>query len=216
MSNSTDDFIRSSGNLAYVNTWLKLIALVLLLVCLALAGALTVKIIDSRTEKVVPIVINSGTGDAIPVDYRVVDAAGEERSPVEVRKFCEDFLAEAYTYNRFTVKTKLDSLARWTAPEALTQLREVMNLPRRAELIARNAQSLAEFQNILITETKPFLKVQAYFSVRALSQTDEVTEEGQYLAVLLIKPVKRSARSPHGLIVIEYRQSSFQNKPEGK
>ncbi len=215
MSTSTDDFIRSSGNLAYVNTWLKMISLVLLLACLMLAGALTIKIVDSRTEKVVPIVLNPATGDAVPVDFRVVDAAGEERSPVEVRKFCEDFLAEAYTYNRFTVKTNLESIARWTAPEALTQVREAMNLPRRAELIARNAQSMVEFRNILITETKPLLKVQAYFSVKALSQPDLVTEEGSYLGVMVIKAVKRSSRSPHGLIVIEYRQSTFQNKSEG-
>jgi len=95
VSIATDDFIRSSGNLAYVNTWLKLFALVLLLVCLLLGAALLVKIVDDRTEHVVPIVINQAMGDAIPVDYRVVDAAGEERSPVEVRRFCEDFLTEA-------------------------------------------------------------------------------------------------------------------------
>ncbi len=215
MSTATDDFIRASGNLAYVNTWLKLIALVLLLVSLMLGAALMVKIVDSRAEHVVPIVINQATGDAIPVDYRVVDAAGEERSPVEVRKFCEDFLADAYTYNRFTVKTNLESLARWTAPEALTRVREAMNLPHRGELIARNAQSLAEVRNILITETKPLLSVQAYFHVKALSPADEVIEEGDFLAVLVIKPVKRSTRSPHGMIIIEYRQSIFHNKSEG-
>jgi hypothetical protein len=132
-----------------------------------------------------------------------------------VRKFCEDFLAEAYTYNRFTVKTNLDSIARWTVPESLAEVREAMNLPKRAELIARNAQSLAEINNILITEARPLLKVQAYFSVKVLSLTDEVTEQGNYVAVMAIKPVKRSTRSPHGLIVIEYRQSSFQNKTEG-
>lgn len=216
MSASTDDFIRSSGNLAYVNTWLKLISLALLLVCLVLAGSLTVKIIDSRTEKVVPIVLSPATGDAVPVDYRVIDAAGEERSPIEVRKFCEDLIGEAYTYNRFTVKTKLESITKWTAPEALTQVREAMNLPRRAELIERNAQSLAECQNILITEAKPLLKVQVYFSVKTLSQINDAAEENNFLAVLAIKPVKRSTRSPHGLIVIEYRQSSFQKKSEGQ
>ncbi len=215
MSTATDDFIRASGNLAYVNTWLKLIALVLLVISLLLGTALTIKIVDGRTEHVVPIVINQATGDAIPVDYRVVDAAGEERSPVEVRKFCEDFLADAYTYNRFTVKTNVEFLARWTAPEALTQVREAMNLPHRAELIGRNAQSLAEVRNLLITETKPLLSVQVYFHVKAVSPADELIEEGDYLAVLIIKPVKRSVRSPHGLIVIEYRQSSFHNKSEG-
>ena len=144
MSIATDDFIRSSGNLAYVNTWLKLLVLVLLLVSLLLGAALLVKIIDGRKEHVVPIVINQAMGDAIAVDYRVADAAGEERSPVEVRRFCEDFLTEAFTFNRYTVKTNLESIARWTAPEALTQVREALNLPRRAELIARNAQGLAE------------------------------------------------------------------------
>lgn len=215
MSTSTDDFIRASGNLAYVNTWLKLISLVLLLLCLMLAGMLTVKIVDSRTEKVVPIVLSPATGDAIPVDFRVVDAAGEDRSPIEVRKFCEDYISEAFTYNRFTVKTKLESITRWTAPEALTQVREAMNLPRRAELIERNAQSLAECQNILITEARPLLKVQVYFSVKALSQVTDTAEEGNFLAVLVIKPVKRSLRSPHGLMVVEYRQSSFQKQSEG-
>ncbi|MBN1566811.1 MAG: hypothetical protein JXA73_03125 [Acidobacteria bacterium] len=216
MSTATDDFIRSSGNLAYVNTWLKLVALVLLLVCLMLGAGLLIKIIDGRAEHVVPIVINQATGDAIAVDYRVIDAAGEERSPFEVHKFCEDFLTEAYTYNRYTVKTKLESIARWTVPEALTQVREALNLPRRAELIGRNAQGLAELTSFLITESKPLLKVQAYFHVKAFSSSDEIIEEADYLAVLVIKPIKRSTRSPHGLLVIEYRQSPFQNKSEDK
>ena len=214
MSTATDDFIRASGNLAYVNTWLKLISVVSLGVSLLLGTALIVKIVDSRREHVVPIVINQATGDAMPVDYRVVDAAGEERTPIEVRKFCQDFLADAYTFNRFTVKTNIESIVLWTAPEALTQVREAINLPHRAELIARNAQGMVEVHNILITETKPLVTVQAYFHVKAFSPRDEVIEEGNFLAVLVIKPVKRSSRSPHGLIVIEYRQSSFQNKLE--
>jgi hypothetical protein len=214
VSKATDDFIRSSGNLAYVNTWLKLIASALVLISLTLGAALMIKIIDGRAEHVVPIVINQATGDAIAIDYRVVDAAGEERSPFEVRKFCEDFLAEAYTFNRFTVKTNLESIARWTAPEALIQVRETLNLAHRAELIGKNAQGLAEVTSFLITETNPLLKVQVYFHVKAFSATDEVIEEGNFLAVLVIKPVKRSARSPHGLVVIEYRQSPFQNNPE--
>ena len=97
MSQSVDDFIRSSGNLAYVNTWLKLIGLVLLLSNVVLGGALLARIIEGRTERVVPIVINNATGDAVPIDYRVVDAAGEQRSPIEVRKFCQDFLEELQT-----------------------------------------------------------------------------------------------------------------------
>ena len=216
MSNATDDFIRVHGNLSYVNTWLKLVSLVLLLACLMLGGALLVKIVDSRAEHVVPIVINEGTGDAIAVDYRVVDAAGEERSPFEVRKFCEDFLADAYTYNKYTVKTKLESLSCSTSPEALLQIREALKLPHRSELLARSVQGLAETTSFMITETKPLLKVQLYFTTKVLSQTDEIIEEDRSLGAFIIKPVKRSTRNPHGLIVIDYRQSPFQNNPEVK
>jgi hypothetical protein len=94
-------------------------------------------------------------------------------------------------------------------------VREALNLPRRAELIGRNAQGLAELSSLLITETRPLLRVQAYFRAKALSPADEIIEEGKFLAVLVIKPVKRSTRNPHGLIVIEYRQSSFEKKSEG-
>ncbi len=212
MSCSTDDFIRSSGNLAFVNTWLKLIALVLFLTSLLLGGVLMVKILEGRTERVVPIVINQVTGDAIPVDYSVVDAAGELRSPVEVRKFCEDFLRELFTYNRFTVKTNLESIVKWATPDALVQVREAISLAHRSELIGRNAQGLAEIRSLLITESQPLLKVQAYFQAKAVSQTNEVLEDGQFLAVLLIRPIKRSLRNPHGLILIEYRQSIFKEE----
>ncbi len=216
MSRTTDDFIRVHGNLSYVNTWLKMISLVLLLVCLVLGGALLVKIIDSRAEHIVPIVINEGTGDAIAVNYRVVDAAGEERSPFEVRKFCEDFLADAYAYNKYTVKTKLESLSRSTSPEALHQVREALKLAHRSELLGRNAQSLAEVTSFMITESKPLLKVQLYFTTKVLSQMDEIIEEDSSLGALVIKPIKRSTRNPHGLIVVDYRQSPFQNKLEAK
>jgi hypothetical protein len=214
VSNATDDFFRVHGNLSYVNTWLKLISLVLLLVCLMLGGTLLVKIIDSRVEHVVPIVINEGTGDAIAVDYRVVDASGEERSPFEVRKFCEDFLTDAYTYNKYTVKTKLESLSCSTSPEALHQVREALKLAHRSELLSRNAQGLAEVTSFMITDSKPLLKVQLYFTTKVLSQMDEIMEEDSSLGAFVIKPVKRSIRNPHGLIVIDYRQSPFQNKPE--
>jgi hypothetical protein len=207
----SDDFIRSSGNLAYVNTWLKLIALSLLVLSLVLGGTLAIKIIDSRAEHVLPIVINEASGDALVVDYKVIDAAGESRAPVEVKKFCEDFLADAFTYNRFTVQTRLESLAKSTTPEALNQIRDSLNLPRRADLISRNAQGLFEITSFMVTESKPALRTQVYFKTRVFAGTGELIEENNLLAVMTIRPVRRSARNPHGLIVIEYRQSQFTN-----
>ena len=205
----TDDFIRSSGNLAYVNFWLKAIAFALLILCLALGGALVVKIIDGRSEHVIPIVINQATGDALAVDYRVIDATGEERSPFEVRKFCEDFLSEAYTFNRLTVRTHLESVARWTTPEAMAQVRDSLRLPRRAELIARNAQGVSEVTSFMVMESQPLLKAQIYFQTRVFAASGELLEEEDLLAIMTLKTVRRSARNPHGLILIEYRQNPF-------
>ncbi len=85
MSHATDDFIRSSGNLAFVNGYLKLMVLALLLFSLGLTGALVVKILDSRAKHIVPIAMNQATGDVVPIDYSGVDAANETCLPVEVR-----------------------------------------------------------------------------------------------------------------------------------
>ena len=207
----SDDFVHTSGNLDYVNKWLKLIALVFLVMSLLLCFALVIKIVEGRQELVIPIVINEATGDAFAVDYRVIDATGEQRSPVEVRKFCLDFLAEAYTFNRYTARTHLDTLANYAADSALGQIRENLDLPRRSELINRNAQGLFELTSFMITETSPAIKTQIYFRTKIYDADGRVIEETGQLAVMTIRPIRRSVRNPHGLIVIEYRQSPFNN-----
>ena len=208
---SNEDYIHSSGSLAFTNVWLKMMVVVLLIVCLGLTGLLAVKIIDSRKENIIPIVINQATGDALVVDYKIIDAQGEERAPVEVRKFCEDFLADAYTYNRFTVKSRLDALSKSAAPEALNQINNNLNLPRRSELVARNAQGIVELTSFMITESRPTIKTQIYFRTKVLSPNGDVFEENNMLAVMAIRPIRRTERNPHGLIVIEYRQNPFTN-----
>jgi len=209
----SDDFIRSAGNLAYTSAWLKLIALSLLIMCLVLTGAVIVLIIDRRAEHVIPIAINQATGDAMAVDYKVVDAAGEERAPVEVRKFCEDFLSDAFTFNRFTVRTNLEALSNHATPEAMSQIRESLNLPRRSEFLGRNAQGLFEISSFMITDSRP-LKTQIYFQARVFNGSGELIEESNWISIMTIRPVKRSSRNPHGLIVIEYRQTPFRKISE--
>ena len=205
-----DEYIRIGGNQGYVNAWLKIMVIVMLFICIALTVALIAMIIDSRNENIIPIVINEATGDAIVVDYRVIDATGEHRSPVEVRKFTEDFLADAYTFNRFTVKSRLDSLARMAVPEALNQINNSLNLPRRSELVNRNAQGLVEITSFMITESRPMIRVQVYFRTRVLAPSGELFEEQSMLAVMTIQAIRRTERNPHGLIVIEYRQNPFE------
>jgi type IV secretory pathway component VirB8 len=204
------DFKRIGGNLAYTTNWLKMVGLVLSILCHALTGTLVFMFVTRSAEMVIPIVINEATGDAMTVDYKVVDATGEERAPVEVRKFCEDFLSDAFTFNRFTARTHLETLANYSTPEALSQIRESLNLPRRSELINRNAQGLFEITSFMITESRP-LKIQIYFRTRVYAVSGELLEESSRLAVMTIRPVRRSARNPHGLIVIEYRQNPFTN-----
>ena len=211
MKRENEDYIHSSGSLAFTNVWLKMMVAVLLFACLGLAVSLVIKIIDGRKENIVPIVINQATGDALVVDYKIIDAQGEERSPVEVRKFCDDFLADAYTYNRFTVKSRLDALSKSAAPEALNQINNGLNLPRRSELVARNAQGLVELTSFMLMESRPTIKAQIYFRTKVLSPTGDVFEENNMLAVMTIRPIRRTERNPHGLIVIEYRQNPFTN-----
>jgi len=212
----TDDFIRVGGNLAYTNTWLKLICLVLIVLILTLSSAVIVLVAERTTERVVPIVINEATGDAMAVDYRVIDAAGELRSPVEVRKFCQDFFTDAFTFNRFTARTHLESLANYSTPAALEQIRASLNLAQRAEYMNRSAQGLFEITSFMITETQPALKIQIYFRTRVLAGNGDTLSENSQLAVLTVRPVRRTEQQPHGLIVIEYLQNPFINPNQEK
>jgi hypothetical protein len=211
----SDDFIRSAGNLAYTGMWLKAIALTLLIISLVMTGFAAVLIIDRRAEHIVPVVINESTGDALVVDYKVVDAAGEERASVEVRKFCEDFISDAFTFNRFTVKSNLDRLANHASPEALSQIRESLNLARRAEQINRGAQGIYEITSFMIVESRPLLRAQIYFRTKVFNGAGDLIEENSFVSIMTIRPVRRSARNPHGLILVEYRQNTFKNTTEG-
>ena len=210
-----DEYFHVGGNQGFTNFLLKAIVAVLVIVCLAITGALLVMIKKNREENIVPIVINEVTGDALVVDYRVIDSTGEHRVPVEVRKFSEDFLADAYTFNRFTVKSRLESLSKLAAPEALNQINNSLNLPRRSELVSRNAQGLVEITSFMITESQPLIRIQVYFSTKVLAPSGEVFEENNMLAVMTIQAIRRTERNPHGLIVLEYRQNPFEKINQG-
>ena len=211
-----DKYFYIGGNQSFTIYWLKMMVAVLLIVCLSMTGALVYMAIERRNENIVPIVINEATGDALVVDYRVIDSTGEHRAPVEIRKFTEDFLADAYTYNRFTVKSRLEALAKMAAPEALNQINNSLNLPRRSELVSRNAQGLVEIRSFMITESQPMIRVQVYFHTKVLAPSGEVFEENNMLAVMTIQVIRRSERNPHGLIVLEYRQNPFENFNQGQ
>jgi len=207
---SGNDFIRAEGNLSYTSMWLKLLCFVLIIISLVLAGVIALLAIDRTSVRVVPIVINEATGDAMAVDYRVIDATGEQRQPVEVRKFCRDFLSDAYIFNRFTARSNLESLANYFTQESLAQIRESLNLSRRSEYIGRGAQGLFEITSFMILETQPALRIQIYFRESVVSANGDLLEESNQLAIVTVRAVRRTEQNPHGLIVIEYRQNNFE------
>ena len=203
------DYIPNEGAIAYVNTWLKAIAMLLMLIVIGLTIALVIKTNEVRKEKVIPIVINQATGDAMAVNFEIIDPAGEERTAVELRKFCEDFLSDAFTFNRYTVRSNLDKVTSHSTPEALNQIRENLNLLQRSNHVARNSQGMVEITNYIVQETRPNIRLQVYFRTKVYTLEGQVQETNNWVSIITIATIRRTARNPHGLIVIEYRQSPY-------
>ena len=212
MKNKTSkphDYIINEGPVEYVGTWLKIMLLLLVFIIIGLTMALVIKTDEISKEKIIPIVINQATGDAMAVDFAVTDPAGEERAAVEVRKFCEDFLSDAFTFNRFTVRTNLDKVSSHSTPEALSQIRENLNLTQRSNLVSRNSQGMVDITNYIVQETKPNIRLQVYFRTRIFSSEGQLQETNHWVSIITITVTRRTARNPHGLAIIEYRQNPY-------
>ena len=207
-----DDFIRSTGNLAFVNLFLKYAVFVLGLVCLGLTVSLVLLARHVGEVKPLPIFVNAVTGEAKPVDFKAIDAQGRERLPVEVEAFVREYLGCLYTYTRLTVRSNLDEAFARTAPEAQSQVRLFADLAGRAEAIARSGQGLVQVQNVSILQSSPNLAIQAIFRKTALNYNDEVAKEQKCTAVLKLKVVARTVANAHGLVVVEYNESPFEEE----
>ena len=205
-----DDFIRSTGNLAFVNLFLKYAVFILGLVCLGLVVSLGLLSRHVGEIKPLPIYVNAVTGEARPVDFQAIDARGQERLPVEVEAFVREYLGSLYTYNRLTVRSNLDEAFTRTAPDAQGQVKLCADLPGRADLIGRSGQGLCQVLGVSITESKPNLAVQAIFRKTVLAANDEPVQDRRYLAVLRLKVAGRTVANAHGLVVVEYNESEFQ------
>jgi len=205
-----DDFIRSTGHLAFVNLFLKYAVFVLGLVCLGLTVSLVLLSRHVGEVKPLPIYVNAVTGEARPVDFQAIDARGQERLPVEVEAFVRAYLGSLYTYNRLTVRSNLDEAFAKTAPDAQGQVKRCADLPARADIIGRSGQGLCQVLSVSITESKPNLAVQAIFQKTVLAANDESIQDRRHLAVLRLKVVGRTVANAHGLVVVEYNESEFQ------
>jgi len=214
MSNSCDDFIRSTGRLAFVNLFLKYALFVVGLVCIGLTVSLVLLSRHVGEVKPLPIFIDRTTGTATPVDFQVLDARGEERLPVELEAFVRDYLNQLYTYNRLTVKSNLDAAFARTAPDARAQVRRCADLPVRADIIGRAGQGICRVTGVSILGARPDLRVQAVFEKTVLSAADETLAQQRCLAMLRLKVIHRTVANAHGLVVAEYNESEFEEGTE--
>ena len=209
-SKSTDDFIRSTGNMAFVNTFLKYALLVLGLVALSEGVALILISREAGKVRTIPIFVDRGTGDAKAVDFSVVDAQGEQRVPAELQAYTDNLVNFAYTFNRFTVKSNLEKILGLCTQEAAGQLKNAMRMAERADAVTKGRQGLVEIVSYTCHETQPNIRVQVIFRKKEINGTDETVVEQACLAFIKMKPVPRTVENPHGLVVIEYNETPYQ------
>ena len=205
---NVDDYIRSTGHLAFVNLFLKYALFVLGLVCAGLVVALVLISRHAGEVRAIPIVINEATGESRPIDWRVVDAAGEDRKPAEVHYFVRQLLRNIYTYTRYTASSNLAEAFRCCVPDATRQVKHAVNIEARQRELQTGGQGVIEFQAVNILQTSPNILVQCYFSSKTISLQGQ-TDSQRRVASLRLKTVPRTADTPSGLLLVEYSQSNF-------
>jgi len=205
---NVDDYIRSTGHLAFVNLFLKYALFITGLVCLGLVAALVLVSRHAGEVKAIPIVINEATGESRPIDWKVVDAAGEVRRPVEVTYFIRQLLRNLFTFTKYTAASNLGEAFRACVPDAAGQIRQALDLTERQHLLDRGDQGLVDIQAVNIQQTSPNILVQAFYTERLIPALGEPAERRR-VASIRLKTVPRSETNPNGLVVIEYSQSEF-------
>ncbi len=208
---NVDDYIRSTGHLAFVNLFLKYALFVLGLVCVGLVVALVLISRHAGEVRAIPIVINEATGESRPIDWRVVDAAGEDRKPAEVHYFVRQLLRNIYTYTRYTASSNLAEAFRCCVPDATRQVKHAVNIEARQRELQTGGQGVIEFQAVNILQTSPNILVQCYFSSKTISLQGQ-TDSQRRVASLRLKTVPRTADTPSGLLLVEYSQSNFERE----
>lgn len=208
---NVDDYIRSTGHLAFVNLFLKYALFVLGLVCVGLVVALVLISRHAGEVRAIPIVINEATGESWPIDWRVVDAAGEDRKPAEVHYFVRQLLRNIYTYTRYTASSNLAEAFRCCVPDATRQVKHAVNIEARQRELQTGSQGVIEFQAVNILQTSPNILVQCYFSSKTISLQGQ-TDSQRRVASLRLKTVPRTADTPSGLLLVEYSQSNFERE----
>ena len=208
---TVDDYIRSTGNMAFANLFLKYALFITGLVCIGLVVALIMISRHAGEVKTIPIIINEATGESRPIDWRVVDAAGEERKPVEVKYFVQQLLRNVFTYTKYTAATNLTEAFRFCVPDVVLQIKSVIGIETRQNMLNAGDQGLVEIQAVNILQTAPNILVQVYFVQRTIQSVGEPEAQRQVASVRL-KTVPRSEANPAGILVVEYSQAKFEKE----
>lgn len=169
--------------------------------------------------KPLPIFINRESGEAKPVDFSFVDAAGETRCNAEIDDFVTGFLTDLYTFNRLTVKSNLVNALSRASKEGTVDIKNALMLSRRYDVLNRNLQGLVKIKNISIIQKLPDLKVQVYFKKKLVSMSGRTELDRECISIMRIKPIVRKRTNSHGLLIIEYRENyiiSEEGNPDEK
>ena len=204
-----DDWIRSVGNMTFVNTFLKYSLIVVLLVVVAEAIVIFNLALKVNEVKVMPIFIDRESGSARPVDFDVIDAAGERRPIVEIHDFCINYINNLHYFNIHTIETNLKRAFRVTASAAQNDLKNALMLSDRYDQSRSNMQGICDIKSFTILESKPNLKVEVVFKKKIVTAGGEIFKKTKHKAIMKLKTVKRMKGNAHGFYVNEYRENKI-------
>ncbi len=207
LSGGTSDYIAAWGNHRLVNDVLKVMLLVCVVVIIVLSGTVSYLAVKSSEQKPLPVFIDPYNGWAKPQKWEIVDASGDQRISNEIRRFSQDFIETLYTYNKFTVESNLRKVIELCDPEVKTIIRRYVESSNIPEIISRSGQGLCKVQTVIIQNNLPDLRVQVFFSKEIHRGEIVDVEKSNFVAVLRIKTILRTFDNPHGLQIVEYRET---------
>lgn len=207
LTRGTSDYITAWGNHRLVNDVLKVMLLACIFVIVVLAGTVSYLAVKTSEQKPLPVFIDPYNGWAKPQKWEIVDASGDQRIANEIRRFSQDFIETLYTYNKFTVESNLRKVIELCDPEVKIIIRRYVESSDLPETVSRGGQGLCKVQTVIIQQNLPDLRVQIFFSKEIHRGEIVDVDKSNYVAMMRIKTILRTFDNPHGLQIVEYRET---------
>lgn len=205
-----DQFIYAYGNSNIINFFLSSITILQMFVIICMGFVIINLTKKVNEQKVLPVFIDRISGSARPIDFDVIDASGKQREESEINDFCSDFISNLYTFNRLTVGSNLKKVLEVSNKNTVNSIRQYLQNSKRAEYINSDNQGIVNIKSIVILESNPTIVVQVFFERLILYHDGEIQEKYSKVSIIKLKTVLRSRGNAHGLYVIEYRETKYE------